>query len=120
MRLFKTIKIRIFSLGNDVLDHSVTLYNIHEVTEVYVNAFQRIAREVKFDQLSIYYRKANNELQVFKGVSIYQYMIMNSQEIKNFGYSCSEDTETVEQDDSNLKHVKEINYNFFPSSVTKN
>ena len=139
-------------LANDVLDRSSTLYNIHELGEVYVNAFQRIAREIKFEQLTIYFRNKNNDLQIVKGVSLYQYLIMNSQEVKNYGFIWSEDAESliheimghlvwlfardlctrshqtsgaktckqvIDQDDPNLRNVKEINYNFFPNSVRK-
>ena len=129
----------------------MTLYNIHELGETYVNAFQRIAREIKFDQLSVYFRNKNNKLHVFKGVSLYQYMIMNSQEISNFGFVWSEDVENLiheitshiawlfardlctrshqstgaktckqklDSDDPNTRNMKEINYNYFPSSVS--
>ena len=77
------------------MDRSSTLYNVHELSEVYVNAFQRIAREVKFEQLSIYFRNCVGDLRIFKGVSLYQYMIMNSQEVHNFGYIWSEDIENL-------------------------
>ena len=62
---------------------------------MYVNAFQKIAREIKFDQLSIFFRNKNKEIQIIKGVTLYQYMILNSQEIRNSGYIWSEDLENL-------------------------
>ena len=58
-------------------------------------------KEVEFQQLSIFYRNKNNQLESVKGVSMNVYMLFNSLEIMNEGFHWSEDVENLVMDITN-------------------
>jgi hypothetical protein len=50
-------------------------------------------KEIEFDQLSIFYKNNEGNLESIKGVSMNVYLLFNSQEIMNQGFCWSEDVE---------------------------
>ena len=69
--------------------------NVMELNKVYSIAFYRILREIRFQQLRIYFKDQNDDLVCVSDVTIYIFMAFNSTELINEGYLWSEETENI-------------------------